>query len=389
MWITKLINSKGIRYKYSERFKHPITNKYLIISITLNSESRQAKKSAVEMLRAKFLEKTKSIEDTKAELLNTMTFISLAVEWATHIKQMVKVQTSRIHFVHINKIQQSINDMLFVNFTPAVMEKLIYDIYYTEKLSYNYSTNILHNLKSIMRYAKKKCYIDDISAFEEIKIKKRPATKKELQTTADKFLNKDELKQCLHQLNEINPRIALAMEFIALTGLRCGELLALRLQDYDKEKSTINVNGSMVSTLSFHDDNCRSTPKNIYSYRTIFLNERAKKIIDKFILENKTSTMWHRDVYKDKGYIFTSRTGSPYKLYYINSILHKVQSNKKLTSHIFRHTHISLLASAGLPLKAIMQRVGHNDPNTTLKIYTHVTDDMKNAVQQAVNAMTI
>lgn len=51
--------------------------------------------------------------------------------------------------------------------------------------------------------------------------------------------------------------------------------------------------------------------------------------------------------------------------------------NKKISSHIFRHTHISILAELSVPLKAIMERVGHNDPNTTLKIYTHVTDKMK------------
>lgn len=31
-------------------------------------------------------------------------------------------------------------------------------------------------------------------------------------------------------------------------------------------------------------------------------------------------------------------------------------------------------------LKTIMQRVGHNDPNTTLSIYTHVTKSMHDDV---------
>ena len=35
---------------------------------------------------------------------------------------------------------------------------------------------------------------------------------------------------------------------------------------------------------------------------------------------------------------------------------------KHLTTHIFRHTHISMLSELGVPLKTIMQRVGHNDP---------------------------
>lgn len=38
---------------------------------------------------------------------------------------------------------------------------------------------------------------------------------------------------------------------------------------------------------------------------------------------------------------------------------------KHLTTHIFRHTHISMLAELGVPLKTIMQRVGHNNPFCT------------------------
>ena len=56
-----------------------------------------------------------------------------------------------------------------------------------------------------------------------------------------------------------------------------------------------------------------------------------------------------------------------------------------MTTHIFRHTHISLLAEEGVPLKAIMQRVGHNDPTTTMSIYTHVTKDMEDAAVKVLN----
>ena len=40
-----------------------------------------------------------------------------------------------------------------------------------------------------------------------------------------------------------------------------------------------------------------------------------------------------------------------------------------------RHTHVSILTHA-IPLKAIQERVGHSDSNMTLRIYTHVTDNM-------------
>ncbi|HHJ6569617.1 TPA: tyrosine-type recombinase/integrase, partial [Streptococcus pyogenes] len=42
-------------------------------------------------------------------------------------------------------------------------------------------------------------------------------------------------------------------------------------------------------------------------------------------------------------------------------------------THLFRHSHISFLAEKGIPLNAIMDRVGHSDPKTTLSIYSHTT----------------
>ena len=50
---------------------------------------------------------------------------------------------------------------------------------------------------------------------------------------------------------------------------------------------------------------------------------------------------------------------------------------KKLTSHIFRHTLVSQLAENRVPLKAIMERVDHADIKTATPIYTHVTKKRK------------
>lgn len=44
-----------------------------------------------------------------------------------------------------------------------------------------------------------------------------------------------------------------------------------------------------------------------------------------------------------------------------------------------------MLAELGVPLKTIMQRVGYNDPNTTLSIYTYVTKSMHDDVINKLN----
>ncbi|WP_078838696.1 tyrosine-type recombinase/integrase [Streptococcus pneumoniae] len=44
---------------------------------------------------------------------------------------------------------------------------------------------------------------------------------------------------------------------------------------------------------------------------------------------------------------------------------------------MFRHSHISFLAESGLPIKSIMDRVGHSNAKMTLEIYSHTTEDME------------
>lgn len=93
--------------------------------------------------------------------------------------------------------------------------------------------------------------------------------------------------------------------------------------------------------------------------------------------------------YVDNGYIFAMPKGTPILHTVINSKLKKVMIDmdikKELSTHIFRHTHISILSELGIPVKAIMERVGHSDPKVTLEIYTHVTKNMTRDIVDKLN----
>lgn len=45
--------------------------------------------------------------------------------------------------------------------------------------------------------------------------------------------------------------------------------------------------------------------------------------------------------------------------------------------HGFRHTHCSLLFEAGASIKEVQERLGHEDIKTTMNIYAHVTENVK------------
>lgn len=381
MWVETLTNSKGTRYKYCERYELPNgdTRK---VSITLNSNSTYARKQASIELQNKIKDVIKQLH-----LDPNITMYEVAQLWLEHTEPTVKVATHINHTLHVKKIFTYIDTSIsLVKVTPIMIENMIHNVYYKEELSYYYAKSILTTVRAIFRHAKRRRIIQDIHEIEDISVKKKPFTHTEIAKKQNKFLDAAELKSVLAQLIKLAPRVALLIEFMSLTGLRIGELLALRYCDYDEKKATININGTLQYFYKNGSDIKRGTPKNIYSVRDVTLDNRCVKILNSIITDNKRQSLWFKG-YEKQGYIFTAKRGNPYDMQYINKILKQVHiEGKHLTTHIFRHTHISILAELGIPLKAIMQRVGHNDPATTLSIYTHVTQHMKNDIVEKLNS---
>ena len=82
-----------------------------------------------------------------------------------------------------------------------------------------------------MGYAKNTAYLEDIE------VQYKQSTPEDVAKQKYKFLDADRLKSVLDELKSIHYRVGMAMEFMALTGLRFGELAALRDQDKDAKRS--------------------------------------------------------------------------------------------------------------------------------------------------------
>ena len=380
MWIEERQSKKGTRYKYCERFELP-NGEIRKVSVIFNTNSSHARKQATIELQRKYEQAVKEIDINKV-----VTYYDVAMSWLEHTEPTVKRSTHINHTIYVNKIFTYIDKALpIANLTAVTLEDVLHKVYYVENLSYSYTRATFTTMKAIYKHAKRKKLIPSLIDFEDIEIKKKPFSHSDIAKKQNKFLDAVELKETLMQLSKIDSRISLLFEFVSLTGLRIGELLALRYSDYDKENATININGTIQYDYKNSSEIKRGTPKNIYSVRDISLSDRAVSILDSIMLENKRRSLWFEG-YIDHGYIFTSSRGNPYDIQFLNRRLKGVHiEGKHLTTHIFRHTHISMLAELGVPLKTIMQRVGHNDPNTTLSIYTHVTKSMHDDVIKKLN----
>ena len=378
MWIEERTTKDGtIKYRFMERYTCPYSGKTKRVSVTYATKSRQAQKAAQLELQA-LIDKA-----TNTNTAMEMTLEELIDKYLMSKESFRKASTQRNYRVYKAKLLEYVpSDILIGNVSTYILQNAL-DII-AQQHSYSYTKAILSLIRQVFKYARRMEFIHDISFFDNIELQKPVLNVEKVQRQRDKFLTQKELKLLLNKLDAINPTVALLCEFQSLTGLRFGEMVALRVQDYDEQKSESDINASLSSYRSLKSEAIRSSPKNIYSIRKVSLDARAKQIINHFITMNKSKQLW-KPRFAKTDYIFVTDGGYPFDVHFVNKILKKVDFHKPISSHTFRHTHISFLAEANVPLKAIMERVGHNEPRTTLAVYTHVTDEMKSELNTAIN----
>ncbi len=128
--------------------------------------------------------------------------------------------------------------------------------------------------------------IFDISFLDNIELQKPVADVDRIKKQRSKFLTKDELKDLLSQLDTINHHVSLLCEFQSLTGLRFGEMVALRTQDFDIENAEIDVNATYL-IVAFLTLLCDFHQRMFILFVRWKLDARAVQIINHFDNHNQ------------------------------------------------------------------------------------------------------
>ena len=378
MWIEKLENGK---YKFFERYKDPYTEKWRRVSVTLDSGSSRAKKEAQKILDEK-------IENVLQKLTTSdRLFADVLEEWWTFYQKEVRRSSVRARKPAYNRLSN--------NFAANVPIRNI-DVAYIKRYIANsdYTASQLNHIKVVLNgvfdYAQELRIITDNPA-RATTLPKRVITLEKMQSVTEKYLELEELNLLLKELYKSTRtyRAGLLAEFMSLNGYRIGEAVAIERHNYRKESRKLDIHG----TLDSIDRNAKKElTKTISSYRTTNLTNREIEIIDEFIKLNELTTSTNPEL-SDTDYIFLNNHGKPIQRNAFNITLQKANQrldkpiNKPLSSHIFRHTLISMLAERNVPIKAIMARVGHKDSNTTMQIYTHVTKSMKSNIENILDTI--
>lgn len=167
---------------------------------------------------------------------------------------------------------------------------------------------------------------------------------------------------------------------LAYTGIRKGECLALTWNDIDFKNNTLTVNKTI--SVGLNNKQIIQDPKSFNSFRTISIDTNTMTILKKWKTEQASMLLkfGHNSMNKNQLIFSTASRNKMYTLSKPRTILKKVcdkNNFKFIHIHGFRHTHASLLFESGVTMESVKERLGHSDIQTTVNIYTHITQKNK------------
>ncbi|MDW3805129.1 MULTISPECIES: tyrosine-type recombinase/integrase [Staphylococcus] len=357
--------------------KNPNTGKYEYISKSGFARKSDAKNHA-EMVE-------RQIRNGEYIAPSTHTFNYVADEWINHYSRNAKVSSVRAREKAIYHAKELFGNRSIQTITKRDYQAFVDDI--STEFSKNYVDSIISSTNLVFKYALDMKIIAK-SPIEGIKRTKFKPTVEDLEdsTVHQKFLEKEELFEFLsvakHHHEPLNSFEVFTT--LAYTGMRAGEVLALKWSDIDYEECTVSITKTYYNPNNNKKNYQILTPKTESSIGKISIDPKVLTLLKDYKVN--VQEKWKNELYVDNDFIFTDNNGYPLVIkklsQWIQSIMSKTDINKNITTHSFRHTHCALLIEAGVHIKEIQERLRHKDIQTTMNIYAKITKSYKKDASQ-------
>ena len=192
-------------------------------------------------------------------------------------------------------------------------------------------------------------------------------------------LSQDQLEVLLNEAKGewIYPLVHVA----AFTGMRSGELLAVRWDDIDLKGARLHVRQTVrqLPGRGF----VFSGPKTKRSRRTVSLSPSVVETLRAVRIDQAKRRLLLGPAYqREPDLVFATQDGRPlsartaYRKY--QAVVQRAEI-PRINFHSLRHTHASLLLLKGAPVAFVSERLGHANPSVTYSVYSHVVDGMQDA----------
>lgn len=178
-----------------------------------------------------------------------------------------------------------------------------------------------------------------------------------------------------------------ALYTLALTsGMRQGELFALRWSSVDLDQGALQVTASVRRVKGGF---IFSEPKTKRSRRQISLSTTAVDALKRHRVEQNTERLQLGPDWEDLDLVFANEVGRPVEPQnLLRRSFHPLLTKAQLPTirfHDLRHTAATLLLGQGMHPKIVSEMLGHSSVAITLDLYSHVTPTMQRQAAQAMD----
>ena len=260
-----------------------------------------------------------------------------------------------------------INELSVAQFTQSIYEK--------KSLSESYKKKII----IIFKVALKEILKDSENAESVLKAVKTPATS---YSSVDVF-SVPEQRLIEAEARKMSDNRALGILLCFYTGIRLGELCALKWKNINLETGIMSVVQTVSRTKSFQGIESKtvlaeSTPKSCHSIREIPLT----CFLTELLLELKQE--------EDK-YVFSGKYTPPDPRSF-QRLFKKILNSagvKERKFHAIRHTFATRALEAGVDIKTLSEILGHSSAVITLRVYAHSLMEHKIVAMSKLNNLYI
>lgn len=244
--------------------------------------------------------------------------------------------------------------------------------------------DIRTDLIGIIRYARKKGYTTlAVNDLKDIDIP-RNAFKKRMILPGEDVITQEEAKRINDYIGEHEDDIVLlGIRLVFKTGLRVGELAALKYGDFNFKNGILTVRRTEVKTANPNKKGpktiteVREFTKGAKGWRQIIIDAETHEIIDKIHLLNPDGEyLFEKDDKRINANAWTKKLPRLCAKLKIGKLAANGKYVLKKSMHKGRKNYASILLHAGVEPKFVQAQMGHTDIHTTLSYYDRDVEDL-------------
>jgi integrase len=188
------------------------------------------------------------------------------------------------------------------------------------------------------------------------------------------------VRSVIEAAEDRDPRLAPLLMLAALTGMRRGELCALRWTDVDFERGQLDVSRSVVVVPGGLAEKGTKT----HRFRNVALDDvgmalllRHRDNVDEWAMQAEATV-------PEDAFVFSHAVdgSKPFRPDNVTGFFTRVRDSLGLTDvrlHDLRHFTATQLIGAGVDVRTVAGRLGHSDPSVTLRVYSHALEERDRA----------